>query len=151
MHLIRLQVFDRNRFPIILFHIMLILCILRFGLNVRITILIFSSPELKAQVSSEDEISPFSRLNGDWMVAECRLNGDGKGGFQSHYSRISVTIQSTEWQAHFSDLSVSFFFLKNKITPNAAWTRVDKSKGKTPSHSATGTVSYYDEYLLFVL
>ena len=39
-------------------------------------------------------------------------DGDGKGGFQSHFSHHSVTIQSTEWQAHFSDLSVSLFFEK---------------------------------------
>ena len=61
---------------------------------------------------TQDEISPFSRLNGDWMVAERRLNDDGKSGFQSHFSHHSVTIQSTEWQAHFSDLSVSLFFEK---------------------------------------
>ena len=36
-----------------------------------------------------------------WMVAEWRLNGDGKGWFQSHFSHHSVTIQLTEWQAHF--------------------------------------------------
>ena len=32
------------------------------------------------------------------------------------FSRISVTIQSTEWRAHFIDLS--WPFLKNKTTPN---------------------------------
>ena len=49
------------------------------------------------------------------MLSEWRINGDGKGGFQSHFSHHLVTIQSTEWQAHFSDLSVDFFF-KNRIT-----------------------------------
>ena len=43
------------------------------------------------------------------MMAEWRLNGDGKGGFQSHLNQHSVTIQSTEWQADFSDLSVCLF------------------------------------------
>ena len=51
------------------------------------------------------------------MVAEWHMIDDGKGGFQSHFSHHSVTIQSTEWQAHFSELLVNFFFLKNKITP----------------------------------
>ena len=60
---------------------------------------------------SQDEISPFSRLSGDWMVT-------GKVDF----SRISVTIQWTEWQAHFSDLSVSIFFEK-KIATKADRTR----------------------------
>ena len=45
------------------------------------------------------------------------LNGDGKGGFQSHFRQHSVTIQSTEWQVHFCDLSVSYSFL-NKHDPN---------------------------------
>ena len=82
------------------------------------------------------------------MVTEWRLNVDGKGGFQSHFSHHSVTIQSTEWQAHFSGLSVSLFFLKNKSAPNAARARVDESKGKYTKHSATGTIKYYDEYLV---
>ena len=64
---------------------------------------------------TQDKISPFSRLNGDWMVAEWRLNGDGKGGFQSHFIYRSVIIRSTKWQAHFSDFSVSLFFLKIKL------------------------------------
>ena len=71
----------------------------------------------KHHYQSQDEISPFSRLNGDWMVAEWRLNGDGKGEFQSTFSHHSVTLQSTEWQTHFSDLSVSLFFEKL----NCAW------------------------------
>ena len=55
------------------------------------------------------------------MVAEWQLNDDGKGGFQSHFSHDSMTIQSTGWQAHFSDLSANLFFEKYiKITPNAA-------------------------------
>ena len=62
------------------------------------------------------------------MVAEWRLNGDGKGGFQSHFRHHSVTIQSTEWKAHFSDLSVSLFFEK-KITSNADRTRDLRIKG----------------------
>ena len=70
------------------------------------------SNKINVRVHTQDEISPFSRLNDDWMVAERRLNDDGKGGFQSHFSHHSVTIQSTEWQAHFSDLSVSLFFEK---------------------------------------
>ena len=41
------------------------------------------------------------------MVTEWRLNGDVKGGFQSHFSYHSVIIQSAECQAHFSNLSVS--------------------------------------------
>ena len=61
---------------------------------------------------TQDDISPFSRLNGDRMVTEWRQNDDGEDGFQSHFSHHSVTIQSTEWQAHFSDLSVSLFFEK---------------------------------------
>ena len=83
----------------------------------------------KHNEKSQDEISPFSRLNGDWMVAEWQLNGDGKGGFQSHFSHHSVTYQSTEWQAHFSDLSVRLF-LKNKITPNSVRTSGRRIKGK---------------------
>ena len=63
------------------------------------------------------------------MVAEWPLNGDGKGGFQSHFSDHSVTIQSTEWQAHFSDFSVSLFF-ENKIAPDADRTRDVRFKGK---------------------
>ena len=63
------------------------------------------------------------------MVAEWRLNGDGKGGFQSHFSHHSVTIQLTEWQAHFSDLSVSLFF-ENKIALDADRTRDVRIKGK---------------------
>ena len=47
------------------------------------------------------------------MVTEWRLNGDGKGGFQSH----------------FSNLSVSLFFL-NKIAPDADRTRDVRIKGK---------------------
>ena len=64
------------------------------------------------------------------MVAEWRLNDDGKGGFQSHFSHHSVTIQWAEWQGHFSDLSVSLFFLKNKIAHDADRTRDIKIKGK---------------------
>ena len=52
----------------------------------------------QSRSNAQDEISPFSRLNGDWMVAEWRLNGDGKGGFQLHFSHHSVTIHLTEWQ-----------------------------------------------------
>ena len=62
-----------------------------------------------------------SWLNGGWMLTE--------GGFQSHFSHQSVTIQSTEWLAHFSDLSFRLF-LKNKITPDAARTRYVRIKGK---------------------
>ena len=50
----------------------------------------------KPRLVSQDEISPFSRLNGDIMVADWGLNGDGKGGFQSHFSDHSVTINSVE-------------------------------------------------------
>ena len=39
------------------------------------------------------------------------LQLEWKGGFQSHFSHHSVTIQSTEWQAHFSDSQL--IFLKN--------------------------------------
>ena len=98
---------------------------------------------------TQDEISPFSRLNGDWMVAEWRLNDDGKGGFQSHFSHRSVTIQSTEWQAHFSDLSVSLF-LKNKIAPDADRTRDVRIKGKARWPLRHETVIIYYEYLVYM-
>ena len=62
-----------------------------FVVHVRIT----------STLISDTEISPFSRLH-----------GDGKGGYQSHFSHQSVTIQSTEWQAHLSDLSVNLYFEK---------------------------------------
>ena len=85
------------------------------------------------------------------MVAEWRLNDDGKGVFQSHFSHDSVTIQSTEWQAHFSDRSANFFFEKYiKITPNAAQTREVSIKGKYANHSTTGTVKTEDEYLVYM-
>ena len=67
------------------------------------------------------------------MVAEWRLNGDGKGRFQSHFSHHSVTIQSTEWQQHFSDLSVSLIF-KNKITPDVS------EPGSTNQRESTLTI-----------
>ena len=65
---------------------------------------------------------------GDWMVSKWRLNGDRtvefqspfsqlngvkKSGFQSHFSHHSVTIQLTELQAHFCDLSVNVIFEKS--------------------------------------
>ena len=60
-------------------------------------------------------------------------------------SHHSVTIQSTEWQAHFSDLSVSLF-----ITPKAARARDVRIKGKYANHSTTGAVINSDEYLVFL-
>ena len=51
-----------------------------------------------------------SGWNLTFQSTEWWLNGNGKRGFQSHFSHHSVTIQSTEWQAHFSDLSVNSFF-----------------------------------------
>ena len=56
---------------------------------------------ISSTLISDTEISPFSRLH-----------GDGKGGYQSHFRHQSVTIQSTEWQAHLSDLSVNLYILK---------------------------------------
>ena len=58
----------------------------------RETFLLF---ECLSKNNSQDKKLSFSRLNGDCMVAEWRLNGDGKGGFQSHFSHHSVTILST--------------------------------------------------------
>ena len=59
--------------------------------------------------NSQDGISPSSRLNGDWTVAEWRHNTDGKGGFQSHFSHHSVNC--------LSDLSVNGQFKKMKLCP----------------------------------
>ena len=53
-----------------------------------------------------------SHLSVDWMVTEWWRNGDWMVTGKVDFSRISATIQSTEWQAHFSDLSVSLFFEK---------------------------------------
>ena len=39
---------------------------------------------------------PFSRLNGDWMVAEMRLKSTFPVSIQSPFSHHSVTVQSTE-------------------------------------------------------
>ena len=57
------------------------------------------------------------------MVAEWRLNNEGKGGFQSHFSHHSVTI-------HISVTFQSAYFLKNEITPDAARTQDVRIKGK---------------------
>ena len=56
------------------------------------------------------------------MVAEWRLNVDGKSGFQSHFGRYSETIQSPKLQAHFRDLLI-IYLLIFKMTPNANRTR----------------------------
>ena len=53
-----------------------------------------------------------SHLSVDWMVTEWWLNGDWKVTGKVDFSHRSVTIQSTEWQAHFNDLSVTLFFEK---------------------------------------
>ena len=79
--------------------------------------------DLQKLNTTQDEISPFSRLNGDCMVAEWPQNGDGKGGFQSHFSHHSVTIQLTFQSA---------YFLKNKIAPNADRTRDVSTLNITP-------------------
>ena len=63
------------------------------------------------------------RLNGDWMATEGWRERWFSVAFQYHL----VTIQSTEWQAHFSDLSVIFF--KIKLRPkfkSVLWTCFSK-------------------------
>ena len=57
----------------------------------------------------KDEISPFSRLNGDLKVAEWRLNGDGKGRLDSH-DRPFIRLNSTH----------ILVTLGTKITPDVA-------------------------------
>ena len=80
-----------------------------------------------ARDTSQDKISPFNRLNGDWMVAEWRLNGDGKGGFQSHFSHHSVDWIAGTFQWPFSQL----IFWKIKLRP----TRLDS--GSTNQREST--------------
>ena len=69
------------------------------------------------------------RLTGDCMVAEWRLFGDGKGGLQSHLSIHLVIIQSAEWWAHFSDLSINLRFWKKNYTQRGS-NREIRNKGK---------------------
>ena len=86
-------------------------------------------------------------LSVDWMVTELWVTG------KVDFSRISATIHSPFSRLNGRHISVIFqsaYFLKNKITPNAAPTRVDYSMRKYANHSATGTVSYIEKYLEFV-
>ena len=83
------------------------------------------------------------------MVGEWRLHDDGKGGFKA----ISVTIQSTFSRLNGRHISVTFhsaYFLKIKITPNAARTRDVRIKRKCANHLATGTVRNRYEDLVFM-
>ena len=84
-----------------------------FHIVVCVAYLRFSNP---IQYQPQEEISPFSRLNGDWMVVECRLNGDGKSGFKSHFSHHSVTMVTVDWIAGtFQWLFSQLIFWKIKL------------------------------------
>ena len=92
----------------------------------------------KHHYQSQDEISPFSRLNGDWMVAEWPLNGDGKGGFQSHFSHHSVDWMAGTFQWPFSQL----IFWKIKLRLTRIEPGMWGSQWEHANHYATGTVIF---------
>ena len=43
------------------------------------------------------------------------INSDENGSFQMHFSHHSVTIQSTKWQAYFSNLSADGHLKKIRL------------------------------------
>ena len=74
-----------------------------------------------------------SHLSVDWMVTEWWRNGDWMVTGKVDFSRISATIQWPFSWLNGRHISVTFksaYFLKNKITPNADWTRAVRTKGK---------------------
>ena len=95
---------------------------------------------------TKDEISAFSRPNGDWMVGEWRLNGDGKGDFFVTF-QSPLSDYSDDWMA--GTFLWSFSQLKVKSTPNAARTPDVRIRGKV-RYSATGNIIAMDEYLVHV-
>ena len=64
-------------------------------------------------------------LSVNWNISECPLNAHGmfteiriSGTVQWPFSGLSVPLNAAEWQAHFSDHSVFFFYFQGKKFKN---------------------------------